>query len=278
MSIQFIIRDDDLSYFTKIEEIDNLYKNIWGDFPITFATVPYQKGTFAGHMPLTHWHTKKTYPIGENKELICYINNNIKLCNVDIALHGIHHTYRFKGHTVIPELIDEINDFESKLLESKRYLEQLFNINVNTFVPPSNTMSIDIVKTLIKNDFNLLNLPGVKKNTRSIFSLKHQISRLQRVYFMLKYKFDSPIPIVDNSRWELGGYALTPSTSLENLKKAFLYCKNNNHPFVLATHFWEHKCILPDNPKKTQYDLLKEFLDFVNKYDVKPIRAKDLEL
>jgi hypothetical protein len=95
---------------------------------------------------------------------------------------------------------------------------------------------------------------------------------------MLKYKFDSPIPIVDDNRWEVGGYALTPSTNLETLKNAFLYCKDNGYPFVLATHFWEHKCILPNDSKRIQYDLLKEFLDFVSKYDITPIRARDLEL
>lgn len=84
--------------------------------------------------------------------------------------------------------------------------------------------------------------------------------------------------IVDKNRWEVSGYALTPSTNIKTLKNAFLYCKENGYPFVLATHFWEHKCILPNDPKKTQYDVLKEFLDFVSKYDIKPIRARDLKL
>jgi len=278
MSVQFIIRDDDLSYFTPVEEINTLYKDIWDIFPITFATVPYQKGTFAGHMPLTHWHTKEAYPIDKNKELIEYINDKITKNQVDIALHGIHHTYRFQGHKMVPELIDDIKEFESKLMEAKKYLESLFNISINTFVPPSNTMSVDIATILIKNDFNLLNLPGVKRNTRSLTSIKHQIARLQRIYFMLKYRFDSPIQIIDKKRWEVGGYALTPSMNIQTLKNAFLYAKDNGYPFVLATHFWEHKCILPEDTKRTQYDVLKEFLDFVSKYDIKPIRARDLVL
>ncbi len=276
--IQFIIRDDDLSYFTPVEEINNLYKDIWDTFPITFATVPYQKGTFAGHMPLTHWHTKEAYPIDRNEELIKFVNERIKEKKVDIALHGIHHTYRFKGHTMIPELIDNIDDFETKLIDAKQYLEKLFRIDINTFVPPSNTMSIDIAKILIKNNFNLLNLPGVRRNTRNLLSVKHQKARCERIYFMIKYRFDSPIPIIDNNRWELGAYALTPSMNIETLKNAFLYAKDNGHPFVLATHFWEHKCILPDNPKRTQYDVLKEFLDFVSGYDINPIRVRDLKL
>jgi hypothetical protein len=278
MSVQFIIRDDDLSYFTPVEEINNLYKDIWDTFPITFATVPYQKGSFTGHMPLNHWHTNETYPIGDNFELIDFINNKIENKQVDIVLHGIHHTYRFKGHHIIPELIDNIEDFEAKLIEAKEYLEKLFNIDINAFVPPSNTMSVDIANTLIKNDFNLLNLPGVRRNTRKITSMKHQLARLQRIYFMIKHRFDSPIPIIDKNRWEVGGYALTPSMNIDTLKNAFLYAKDNGHPFVLATHFWEHKCILPDNPTRTQYDVLKEFLDFVSGYDINPIRARDLKL
>lgn len=63
-------------------------------------------------MPLTHWHTKEAYSIGENKDLIQYVKNKIELKNIDISLHGIHHTYRFKGHTMVPELIDEIDNFD----------------------------------------------------------------------------------------------------------------------------------------------------------------------
>ena len=95
---------------------------------------------------------------------------------------------------------------------------------------------------------------------------------------MYRYGFDSPVPIIDGSRWEVGAYVLTPSTDINQLKKAFLFAKENGYPFVLATHYWEHKCLLSYDSKRTQYDLFLEFLDFVSKYNINPIRARDLKL
>ncbi|EGA63707.1 DUF2334 domain-containing protein [Vibrio brasiliensis] len=278
MTIQFVIRDDDLSYFSDIELIERLYQGVWKEFPITFATIPYQKGTIAGHMPLEYWHTNTVFPIGENVALVNYIKSKIKEGRVDLVMHGIHHTYRFDRHKIVPELKEPSPNFAVQLREAKQYLEEVFMTEINTFVPPSNTMSKEVSRELISQGFNLLNLPGVRCNTRSLLSWPHQKSRLERIYYMAKHRFDSPKPIIEGTRWEIGGYALTPSTNLEQLKSAFRYCLTHNLPFVLATHFWEHSCRLPNNNNKLQYDILLEFLDYCYSYDIKPCLARDIIL
>ena len=161
------------------------------------------------------------------------------------------------------------------MLEAKAYLDNLFGTDINVFVPPSNTMHKNIAKILIDNGWNLLNLPGLRKNTRSYLSLSHQFARVERLLSFAKNKTDMSKPLMWNSRWEIGGHPLTPSTNIDNLKKAFHLALDHGYPFVLATHYWEHNSLLPKGVK-TQYHLLMDFLDYVSKYDIKPVTAKEL--
>ena len=150
MTIPFIIRDDDLCYFTDASELRISYSEIWSSFPITFAAVPWQSGACAGHVPLAYWHSKLCFPIGNNHALVSLIKEQYAKGRIDIALHGIHHTYAIKHKQFVPELIDFSGDFEATLALAKRYLDDLFDIDVNIFVPPSNTMRSDLAKILIK--------------------------------------------------------------------------------------------------------------------------------
>tara|TARA_Y100001968_G_C19454442_1_gene771579 strand:- start:21083 stop:21919 length:837 start_codon:yes stop_codon:yes gene_type:complete len=278
MKTQFVIRDDDLCFFTNHDELYKLYSDIWDHYPITFAAVPWQKGTFAGHIPLKYWHTNKSFPIGENKDLIEFLNLYKNKGNLDIVLHGINHTYNKVGLKFIPELVDYNDDFKSSIAEAKTYLDKLFNTDINIFVPPSNTIRKDLAKILINGGWSLLNYPGLKRNTRSLLSIEHQYMRIARLIHLLVHKVDMTSPLTWDDRWELGGHPLTPSTDIHLLKKAFLMSYERGDPFVLATHYWEHNCVIPTSVLSTQYDLLLEFLEFVSKYDVVPALASNLVL
>lgn len=39
--LKIAIRDDDINYFTKVEEIEKAYKNIINKYPIGFAAIPF---------------------------------------------------------------------------------------------------------------------------------------------------------------------------------------------------------------------------------------------
>jgi len=42
----FAIRDDDTSFFTRPEELEAVYRSLWGQIPISLAVVPF---TVAAH-------------------------------------------------------------------------------------------------------------------------------------------------------------------------------------------------------------------------------------
>lgn len=278
MSLQFVIRDDDLCYFTNPDHLNSLYSEIWSSFPITFASVPWQKGAFAGHVPVPYWHSQRAYALGDNVELVRLIRDLLASGSVDLALHGIYHTYRINRHRIIPELIDFGGDFRREVAMAKAYLDDLFEIDIKTFVPPSNTIRPDLAKVLVEKGWNLLNLPGVRRNTRPYLSIRHQLARLRRLVHFIRYGVDTTVPLVWENRWEIGGFPLTPTTNLENLKLAFRIANDKGHPFVLATHYWEHYSLLPGNKGKRQYDLFRQFLEYVSGFNINPVRARDIDL
>ena len=278
MSIQFIIRDDDLCYFTEPAELASLYADVWKSFPITFAAVPWQSGAFAGHVPLAYWHTNQCFPLGENTELVSMVKAQLANGSIDIALHGIHHTYAIRRNQIIPELIDFKGDFGKAVVSGKQYLDKLFGTDIKVFVPPSNTLRPDLAQVLIAQGWNLLNLPGLRRNTRPALSFRHQAGRMNRLISFLRDGVDMSAPLVWPKRWEVGGFPLTPTTDLENLKHAFRLAVERGHPFVLATHYWEHRSFLPGGSGRCQYDSFRDFLDFVSGFNIKPVRASDLTL
>lgn len=277
MKIPFIIRDDDTCFFTKIEDLEWCYKDIYDKFPITLAATPFIKESYlTWQVTPEYWHAKDIFDIKDNVELINYLNNKIKEKKFWISLHWIHHTYKVQNHKITPEFLLPIKDLGNKLLNAKKHLEHVFKININEFVPPSNSISINTYNELNKLNFNLLNFPWSKKwFNRPIFSFRHTFAFIKRFIFLKKYWFDYPYPLFIDDHWELWSQVLTPSTNLDTLKKAFLFSYENNLPFCLATHYWEHKSYISYKNKIRQIDILKEFLKFVSKYDIKPMLASD---
>ena len=77
--MKLIIRDDDVSYFTSPKILENLYEDVWDKCPISLSVVPFILST-PGQLetPIKFRHTKKLYPIGENKELVNFLKKKIK--------------------------------------------------------------------------------------------------------------------------------------------------------------------------------------------------------
>ena len=275
--IPFIIRDDDTCFFTKPEELELCYKDIYKDFPITLACIPYVANWYlTGQVPVEYWHVKQEFPISDNKELVSYLKKWIDNWYYSVALHWLNHTYRVKNHKIYPEFLSKNINYEKEIKKAKKYLEQIFWTEVDVFVPPSNTLSIKAYKALDKLNFNLLNLPWSKKwFNRPLLSLRHTFFFFKRLMFLIKNKFDYNWYIKFDNHWEMWSQVLTPNTDMQVLKKAFLYSVENNIPFCLATHYWEHKCFSNFTKKQRQIDMLKEFLDFVSRHKVSPMLAKD---
>lgn len=100
---KLVIRDDDLSYWTKPEDIDKVYKSLFDKkIKISFATIPFSVEMFnAGNFNTFYQDENSSMPIGKNKETVEYIREKIDDGLVEIMLHGFNHLYSFECEGII---------------------------------------------------------------------------------------------------------------------------------------------------------------------------------
>lgn len=173
------LRDDDTNYFTTLSELKNGYRELWGNIPITLATIPFVHGSenkiieydsCPNKFELLHqWELNanikelsiyhNVHPIAENIELVDGLKRLIKKNMIEIAQHGVHHRYNQFGAEMEHSNI-AINSIES----GKLYLEKVFDSKISIFIPPSNIIDNIVMKKMKQLDFFLLCSRPVKFN------------------------------------------------------------------------------------------------------------------
>ncbi len=256
-----IIRDDDLSFWTNPDEIEEIYGKLFDQgIKVSFATIPYAVRMYnAGNFDKFYQDENSSTPIGENRQIVEYIKQKIKSNHVEIMLHGYTHLYAFKHsgsdkiYKATKENLDisrqkvvflgEYNyqDFDSlfyKTKEAKEYLEDLFCVKIKNFVPPSNQINKNGIKAINKNNLNLSGM--IERSYNRAINPSGIFSYLKRVGFKLQNKnITYPYMMDYKTHKELCGYALTPATNMQKYYKQINYSKEKNLPFQLATHYWE---------------------------------------
>ncbi len=124
--MKFVIRDDDLNYFSKPADIERWYADIFSkNIPVGFSTIPFVK-------PVSDVYTagavaeEKEYPIHENEELIAYVKGNPL---IEILQHGTTHETSGGYEYAHDVPIDEAK-------RGRDELERAFGHPVSIFVPP----------------------------------------------------------------------------------------------------------------------------------------------
>jgi hypothetical protein len=257
-----IIRDDDLSYWTKPQDIEKVYKPLFDKkIKISFATIPFAVNMFnAGNFNTFYQDENSQTDICKNTKIVEYIKEKIDDGLVEVMLHGYNHLYSFEYEGVIKtatkenlnkprQLNKKINflgeynyqsyeELNKKTKDGKEYLEDLFKVKITNFVPPSNQIGKAGIKAIVNNNLNLSGLIGEKYNRE--MSIKGLLTYLDRIKFVLQNKGITYPKIADyGSHKELAGFALTPSTNWDRYYKQLEYSKACNLPFQIATHYWE---------------------------------------
>ncbi len=273
---RLIIRDDDLSFWSSVKEIDEIYAPLFKrGIKVSFAVIPFAVKMYnPGNFELMYQDENLSTPIGENREVVEYIKEKIDEGLVEIMLHGYNHLYSLqvgdmiykatkenieylkkegKSFRFIGEYMYDYDRLFEKTKRGKEYLEDLFKVCVQNFVPPSNQISIEGVRAVYQNGLNIsgiiekkynreLNLPGVLAYSKVAF---FKFFNKDITYpYILDYK----------THKELAGYAFTPSTNWDRYLNQFNFCKKHNLPFQIATHYWELKG-----------ELLEKYYDFIDK-------------
>jgi len=229
----FSIRDDDISYFTKPDDITKIYSNIWDTCPIGLSVVPFHANTKTGALSKEYWQGNQTYPIGDNKDLVKFLKDEIQKGHIYIMLHGYSHKDEPDGYE-----FEKGTHLFDKVAKGKKYLEEVFDTPVTTFVPPHNEFSKEGYLAVINNGMNISSHVAFRNYPLTPRTFIHKI--YQKCWYIL-YRKKYPLPIKFLTHVEYGHDSLTPKVLLNDLLSSFHHCRRFSGWFCLATHYWELK-------------------------------------
>ena len=260
-AMALIIRDDDLSFWSTPEEIEDLYGPLFRrGIKVSFATIPFAVRMHNAGDFERFCQEEDPRPLGENKELVAYLRSGVRKGLIEIMLHGYDHLYRVEASAGSMAATCEnlsvlrnrgehlrfigefaggtVDELTEKIRSGRSYLEGLLDTKITNFVPPSNQISYDGIRALIRNGMNLSGLIGRKYDRE--WSLRGLMTFTDRILFSLSHSSLTYPKIADYGRHrELAGYALTPTTDRQRYEEQLAFCMKKGYPFQIATHYWE---------------------------------------
>ena len=161
----FCIRDDDTSFFTSPEELEQAYCQIskWG--PISLAVVPFHRAGTSKAVPEKYRGRSTIHPLHENTELVSYLRQRVSEGRFEIMLHGYHHDE--------PDGRREFvwgQDLARKVAEGRKYLENVLGTSVRVFVPPHNAIGSNGLRAIAKARLHLGCVAGLRSGWSPIVS------------------------------------------------------------------------------------------------------------
>ena len=229
--MKFVIRDDDTSYFTSKEDLEKAYGFIENG-QVSLSVVPYavphhEKGVrpYGEGIPYGY------YPVGDNAELVAYLNNNKD--KYDLMLHGYSHEYQMVDGEWQPEMIWKDEERIAKeMKEGKEYLEKVFQREFTVFIAPNNAVN---AKTLRSVEALGMDYGGIIKHRDRDWSPRYAMNYVHRYWIRLRTGMLMPGVLNYGRHKEMVSYGLD---DFETLMKEYELCKKMKAPFAIYTHYW----------------------------------------
>jgi len=146
--VAFIIRDDDISFFTSPQMLEKLYRPLWQrGFKATLAVIPKHKAIDDLNVPPPFRGSDTYHPIDLNTDLVHYLANQLREGYIAIAQHGFSHE-KVDG---LPEFgISDRGELARRLSEGIRVLNNALRTEVKAFIPPWEKLSQPALKVIRK--------------------------------------------------------------------------------------------------------------------------------
>lgn len=238
--MKFALRDDDVNYFTRPEQLERAYGAYWDRLPISLAIVPFHAATRSKAIPPAYWEGEGEFPLAENASLVAYLRELIASGRAAPMLHGYNHKNYPGGYE-----FQVGSDLAGRLRRGRTYLEALFGRPIRTFVPPHNALSRRGIEALDRERMNVLGnflsfrpsqkpwgLDTLRNYLRiTVFRLRTRRGRKARLIY--------PFPLRYKNHAEFGCHLLLPWTQADELLAGFEEARRFGGDFCLATHYWE---------------------------------------
>lgn len=242
--IPVAIRDDDMNFFTKVEDIEFVYHR-FNNFPISFAVIPAVKDiSTKGACPETRGNTMPRAFEG-NQELVAWLKSKLASGNADVLMHGVNHDYKFIEGVRNAEMLwrNGESDLPNTLRTYKEQLEKVLDYRISCFVAPSNKITKHCLNAVVKNGMDYSGIVPIKFQ-RNI-TLRNLMNYLKRWWHRFKDNLPWPGVLKYSDHLEINACLLQ---SGEYLRKMFDFCISHDLPMVINVHYWH----LRDNPEELE--------------------------
>ena len=255
-SFTFVIRDDDLAYFSSPKDIQEWYGETFAqDVPVTFSTIPYITLPNDAHLPDREIPATGTFFVGDNRELVAYVKENPL---IEIALHGYTHQGTADG-------IFEYQQTEGlieKTREGKVALEGAFGKTVNVFVAPHDQFSTHAILAIEKAGardalgMHIVRGKGVKNFLPRVSYVRAWIAMIvHRLRFMGTSRSDMPAyPHAINLGGHQEAFGIRIESGRDNLMRALRFTHAAGGNFILVNHIHD----MTPAKKTLMMELIKE--------------------
>ena len=229
--MKVIVRDDDISYFTPPESLEQLYEPLWAQgLPVCLSVIPnhydsvmvaYRSSTAEPdeNTPPGEFGRGMSHPVWKNSRLTNLLSSLDRSGCVEICVHGFEH--RCSEFEVDADRAREL------LFSSLNILSAVFpQIKPATFVPPYEAISCAALKSLAQYQFNVatsletardLSLVGEEYQEDGIFEGEYD----SVVFGCANYLFDP----------------LSSDTDVEHALKKTL--RRQPKFLIIANHYWD---------------------------------------
>lgn len=232
--VRLIIRDDDLNFYSRIDDIESVYKD-FNNIPISYAVIPMVTDVSTmGKCPETKGNLEPKW-VGNNSELIEWLRMKIRNNEADVLLHGITHSYKFSNGYKLPEMVwrNEIN-LSDEILEQKQRLEELLDYDIKVFVAPSNKISKYGLQCVVKSGLDFSGI--VPLMFERDVTIQNLLSYFKRISFRLWYRIPYPGLLYYSDHTELNAYG---NLDFGSMVKMFNYCDKHDLPMAVNVHYWQ---------------------------------------
>lgn len=268
MNYYVCLRDDDTSFFTKPEELLIGYEDIFGQLPITLATVPFMQGSSRVMSNLDPvfsikkgirttesakknqydnmriWEEKasveeagdyyRVHPLSDNPQIVEFLKPYIADEKIEIAQHGVYHQYTPTG----PEMRSGRISFETVRF-GKEYLEKVFNLKIKTFIPPSNTIDAVCAEYVHKLQMNLFCSGGIRYSSIGEKALSCLSDYKTMVFNIRKKMRKDKVPMfISNGLAVFGSFTFDPFKDMNAVMSALNSQLEETGFASLGTHYY----------------------------------------
>ncbi len=219
----FIIRDDDLNYFSQPADIERWYSDLFAqNIPIGFSTIPFVRGSSDVYVAAAQKEDKE-YPITGNPALIAYVKGNPL---IEILQHGTTHQTKdgaFEYARALPH---------GEALRGKEELTRAFGNAPRVFVPPHDWVGSDGIKAVETAGLGII-IRGRGAGLRNwLWRWQYAVIFVRMLWFKLFNPFAYPYVLDFGKHKEVCSYRLEDEDVFDGLQ----YAHDKNGVFVVVTH------------------------------------------